>query len=136
MVMVYSYLQVSPESALTDGPCGHNTRFAKKRKYYLQKILFIVDCSCRGRSPAALAGRPGDQERFMINVTFKFVDAKKIPSAVIVKLDGSDDFEWRLADQPHPEQPAGCLTIWHWCSGSYRWVDAAVVDKALQERMQ
>lgn len=68
----------------------------------------------------------------MINVTFKLKSAKKTASGVLVQLAGDDGFEWRLADQPHPQQPAGCVTIWHWCSSSYRWIDEGAVDKLLK----
>lgn len=83
------------------------------------------------RCPAALAGQSGDLEMMMINVTFKLKSAKKTASGVLVKLAGDDAFEWRLADQPHPLQPAGCVTLWHWCSGSYRWLDEGAVDALL-----
>lgn len=75
----------------------------------------------------------------MINVTSQLARAKKTASGVVVGLRGDDPavldgMEWRLADQPHPAQPAGCVTIWHWCSGSYRWLDAVALDQAQAEQ--
>lgn len=75
----------------------------------------------------------------MINVTFRLARAKKTVSGVVVGLRGDDPdvldgLEWQLADQPHPDQPVGCVTIWHWCSGSYRWLDAAALDQAMVEQ--
>lgn len=67
----------------------------------------------------------------MINVTYKLAAAKKTASGVCVQLSGDDGFEWRLSDTPHPQQPAGCVTLWHWCSGSYRWLDEGAVEKLL-----
>ena len=72
----------------------------------------------------------------MINVTFNFLSAKKSANRIHVGLRGDDPtvldgMEWLVADRPHPDQPAGCVTIWHWCSGSYRWLDKSALDAAL-----
>ncbi len=75
----------------------------------------------------------------MINVTFKLARAEKSAYGVMVGLRDDDPsvlggMEWWLADRPHPDQPAGCVTINHWCSGSYRWLDAAALEQALVEQ--
>ena len=75
-------------------------------------------------------------ETEMINVTFKFVKAEKAKIATFVGLRGDDPqvldgMEWFVPAAPHPDQPEGCVTLQHWCSGSYRWLDKSALDAAL-----